>query len=59
MDQLENLQAEKEEHQLPGPPAEVHCGQRDQRLRDSLYGHILTFRRRNRPLPFVALEYEL
>ena len=59
MDQLKTLQAEKEEHQLPRPPAEVHCGQRDQRLRDSLHGHILTSRRRTRPLPFVALEYKL
>ena len=59
VDQLKNLQAEKEEHQLPRPPAEVHRGQRDQRLRDSLHGHILTFRWRTRPLPLVALEYKL
>ena len=53
------VQVEKQERELPQPPAEVNRGQRDEHLRDSLHFHDLPYRWRMGLVPRLAFEQQL
>ena len=56
---IDQVQVEKQERELPQPPAEVDRRQCDEHLRDSLHFHDLHYRWRMGLVPRLALEQQL